>query len=214
MFDALGERLQGIFRSLRGETRINEAVLGETLREIRLALLEADVHVSVVKALLEAVRAKALGEEVLKSLSPGQQVVKIVRDELTELLGTAGASPLRFASKPPTVVLMVGLQGSGKTTTTAKLGLWLKKGGRYPYLVPADVCASGHRAAARGASVGLKGVRPRRRQKKPEDLAREGAGGPPRRVTPCSWTRRDAASTRPMDELRRPVGASARESCS
>jgi signal recognition particle subunit SRP54 len=175
VFDALGERLQGIFKSLRGETRINEAVLGEALREIRMALLEADVHVSVVKALLDAVRAKALGEEVLKSLSPGQQVVKIVRDELEALLGTAGASPLRFASKPPTVVLMVGLQGSGKTTTTAKLGLWLKKGGRYPYLVPADVYrpAAIEQLVRVGGSVGLK-VFAHDGCKKPADLAREG----------------------------------------
>ena len=175
MFDALGERLQGIFRSLRGETRIDEAVLGETLREIRLALLEADVHVSVVMALLEAVRAKALGEEVLKSLSPGQQVVAIVRDELTALLGTPGATPLRFASRPPTVVLMVGLQGSGKTTTTAKLGLWLKKGGRFPYLVPADVYrpAAIEQLVRVGGSVGLR-VFSHDGSRKPADLAREG----------------------------------------
>ena len=130
MFDALGERLQGIFKTLRGQTRVSESVLEDTLREIRVALLEADVHVSVARALLEGVRAKALGEEVLKSLDPGQQVVKVVRDELEALLGTPGSAPLRFASKPPTVVLMVGLQGSGKTTTSAKLGLWLKKSGR------------------------------------------------------------------------------------
>jgi signal recognition particle subunit SRP54 len=175
MFDALGERLQGIFRSLRGETRVNEAVLGETLREIRLALLEADVHVSVVRALLDAVRGKALGEEVLKSLSPGQQVVKIVRDELTALLGEPGAAPLRFASRPPTVVLLVGLQGSGKTTTTAKLGLWLKKGGRYPYLVPADVYrpAAIEQLVRVGGSVGLK-VYAHDGSRKPEELAREG----------------------------------------
>jgi len=175
MFDALGERLQGIFRSLRGETRIDEAILGETLREIRLALLEADVHVSVVKALLEAVRAKALNEEVLKSLTPGQQVVAIVRDELTALLGTAGAAPLRFASKPPTVVLMVGLQGSGKTTTTAKLGLWLKKGGRFPYLVPADVYrpAAIEQLVRVGGSVGLR-VFEHDGSRKPADLAQDG----------------------------------------
>ena len=177
MFDALGERLQGIFRSLRGETRIDEASLSETLREIRLALLEADVHVSVVKALLEAVRGKALGEEVLESLSPGQQVVAIVRDELTALLGTPGAAPLRFASKPPTVVLMVGLQGSGKTTTTAKLGLWLKKGGRFPYLVPADVYrpAAIEQLVRVGGSVGLR-VFSHDGSGKPADLARDGVG--------------------------------------
>ncbi len=137
MFDSLSQRLQDVFRTLKGEARVSEPVLQATLREIRLALLEADVHVGVVKALIEAVREKALGEEVLRSLSPGQQVVAIVRDELERLLGEP--APLKFASRPPSVLLMAGLQGSGKTTTTAKLGAWLKKSGRYPYLVPADV---------------------------------------------------------------------------
>ena len=139
MFDNLSGRLQGIFKKLSGQGRVSEAVLQETLREVRLALLEADVHVSVVKQLLEAVREKALGEEVLRSLSPGQQVVKIVRDELERLLGAGESARLRFASRPPSVILMAGLQGSGKTTTCAKLGVWLKKSGHYPYLVPADV---------------------------------------------------------------------------
>jgi signal recognition particle subunit SRP54 len=139
MFESLSERLQGVFKKLSGQARVNETVLREALREVRLALLEADVNIGVVKALLDAVREKALGEEVIKSLSPGQQVVKIVRDELTSLLGVGEPGELKFASKPPTVILMVGLQGSGKTTSTAKLGAWLKKSGRYPYLVPADV---------------------------------------------------------------------------
>lgn len=139
MFDSLSEKLQGIFASLRGQTRVSEEVLEKSLREIRMALLEADVQVGVVRALLDRVRQQALGEEVLKSLSPGQQVVKVVRDALQDLLGTGESNKLRFASRPPTVVLLVGLQGSGKTTTTAKLGLWLKKAGKYPYLVPADV---------------------------------------------------------------------------
>jgi signal recognition particle subunit SRP54 len=124
VFDNLSDRLQGIFKKLSGQARISEVVLKETLREVRLALLEADVHVGVVKALLDGVREKALGEEVLKSLSPGQQVVKIVKDELEHLLGEGEPGKLRFASKPPSVILMVGLQGSGKTTTTAKLGAW------------------------------------------------------------------------------------------
>lgn len=139
MFDNLSERLQGIFKKLSGQARISETVLNESLREVRLALLEADVHVGVVKQLLAGVRDKALGEEVLRSLSPGQQVIKIVRDELESLLGAGEPAKLEFASKPPTVILLVGLQGSGKTTTAAKLGLWLKKSGRYPYLVPADI---------------------------------------------------------------------------
>jgi len=113
-----------------------------------MALLEADVHVGVVRALLAGVRAKASGEEVLKSLTPGQQVVKIVRDELATLLGGGEAARLQFQAKPPTVIFLVGLQGSGKTTTAAKLGLWLKKAGKFPYLVPADV----YRPAAMNSS--------------------------------------------------------------
>ncbi len=158
MFESLSERMQGIFRSLSGQVRINESVLSDALREIRVALLEADVHVGVVRALLERVRAKALGEEVLRSLSPAQMVVKIVRDELTDLLGEGEPGRLKFASRPPSVMLLVGLQGSGKTTTAAKLGLWLKGSGRYPLLVPADVYrpAAIEQLVRVGKSVGLK----------------------------------------------------------
>ncbi len=144
MFQSLSARLQSVLRKLGGQGRVSEAVLKESLREVRVALLEADVHVSVVRALLDGVRSKALGEEVLRSLTPGQQVVKIVREELESLLGAGRAEPLRFGSKRPSVMLLVGLQGSGKTTTTAKLGALLKRSGRFPYLVPADV----HRPAA------------------------------------------------------------------
>ena len=176
MFDALSERMQGIFRNLRGQARVNEAVLGESLREIRLALLEADVHVGVVRALLDRVREKALGEDVLKSLSPAQQVTKVLRDELVELLGEAEPGRLKFASKPPSVVLMVGLQGSGKTTTTAKLGLWLKNAGRYPLLVPADIYrpAAIEQLVRVGRSAGLK-VFEHDGRSDPVDIAREGA---------------------------------------
>ena len=139
MFDNLSDRLQGIFKKLSGQGRISETVLNESLREVRLALLEADVHVGVVKALLDDVREKALGEEVLRSLSPGQQVIKIVSEELEQLLGAGEPAKLSFASKPPSVIMLVGLQGSGKTTTAAKLGMWLKKAGHYPYLVPVDI---------------------------------------------------------------------------
>ena len=158
MFDNLSERLQGIFKKLSGQARISESALGDTLREVRLALLEADVHVGVVKELLAAVKQQALGEDVLRSLSPGQQVVKIVKDELQKLLGGDEPAPLVFASKPPTVILMVGLQGSGKTTTSAKLGAWLKKSGRYPYLVPADIYrpAAIEQLVRIGEQVGLK----------------------------------------------------------
>ncbi|HKQ59960.1 MAG TPA: signal recognition particle protein [Candidatus Polarisedimenticolaceae bacterium] len=139
MFENLTARLQGVLKKIGGQSRISEAHLREGLREIRLALLEADVHVSVVRELLERVQAQALGEAVLQSLSPGQQVIKIVRDELEGLLGAGEPAALRFAARPPSIVLLVGLQGSGKTTTTAKLGVWLQRAGHYPYLVPADV---------------------------------------------------------------------------
>ncbi|MBD3867644.1 MAG: signal recognition particle protein [Acidobacteria bacterium] len=139
MLEGLSDRLSGVVRNLTGKGRVSEGVLDETLREIRMALLEADVHVSVVTALVSGVRERALGEAVLKSLSPGQQVIKIVRDELEKLLGAGENRQIDFAPKPPTIIMMVGLQGSGKTTTAAKLGLSLKKTGRYPYLVPADV---------------------------------------------------------------------------
>jgi signal recognition particle subunit SRP54 len=176
VLDDLSTRLQGIFKTLRGQGRITEAVLNDTLREIRLALLEADVHVSVVRAMLQAVREKAAGEEVLKSLSPGQQVVKIVRDELEELLGAGRPAPVRFASRPPSIFLLVGLQGSGKTTTAAKLGLWLKKSGRYPYLVPADVYrpAAVEQLEKVGQSVGLK-VYAHDGSQSPIEIARDGA---------------------------------------
>ena len=174
MFDNLSGRLQGIFKKLSGQGRVSEAVLQETLREVRLALLEADVHVSVVKQLLEAVRGKALGEEVLRSLSPGQQVVKIVRDELERLLGEGESARLRFASRPPSVILMAGLQGSGKTTTCAKLGVWRKKSGHYPYLVPADVQrpAAVEQLVRIGEAAGL-AVHRHDARNAPLDIARE-----------------------------------------
>ena len=175
MLEELSARLQGIFKTLRGQGRVNEAVLGESLREIRLALLEADVHVGVVRTLLAAVREKALGEQVLKSLTPGQQVVKIVRDELAKLLGADRPAALQFASKPPSVVLLVGLQGSGKTTTAAKLGVWLKESGHYPYLVPADVYrpAAVEQLQRLGAAVGVK-VYDHDGSHSPLEIARDG----------------------------------------
>ncbi len=158
MLEGLSARLQGIAARLGGEARITEGVLDGALREIRMALLEADVHVGVVKALLGRVREKALGQTVLRSLAPGQQVVRIVRDELAALLGAGEPARLRFASRPPSVILLVGLQGSGKTTTAAKLGVWLKGDGRYPLLVPADVRrpAAIEQLVRIGRSAGLK----------------------------------------------------------
>jgi signal recognition particle subunit SRP54 len=139
LFDTLGEKLQGIFRSLRGQGALSEAQVEAALREIRLALLEADVHFKVVKQLLEKVRARAVGQDVLKSLTPDHSVLRIVRDEMVAVLGGDEPPRIGTASRPPSVVLMTGLQGSGKTTTTAKLAKWLVAGGHHPLLVSTDV---------------------------------------------------------------------------
>lgn len=138
MFDALSNRLQGVFQSLKGETRLTEATVEAALREIRMALLEADVNISVVKAFADRVRDRAMDQAVLRSLTPSQQVVKIVRDELLALFGDA-KSGLQETTARPRVILMLGLQGSGKTTTSAKLAKWLSKQGRHPLLVSTDV---------------------------------------------------------------------------
>ena len=144
MFENLQERLQRTFKSLRGQAVLNEENIQETMRELRLALLEADVNFKVVKQFIDQVQAKAVGQQVMTSLSPGEQVIKIVRDELVNVLGKDTAR-VKFASQPPTVVLMAGLQGSGKTTTSGKLAHWLKNGGHRPLLVSVDV----YRPAAR-----------------------------------------------------------------
>ena len=138
MFDALSNRLQDVFRSIRGEARLTEATVETALREIRLALLEADVNFKVVKAFVDRVRDRALDQEVLRSLTPGQQVVRIVRDEMLALFGDAKGG-LQTTDRRPRVLLMLGLQGSGKTTTSGKLGRWLKAQGRHPLLVSTDV---------------------------------------------------------------------------
>jgi signal recognition particle subunit SRP54 len=144
MFENLQDKLQRAFKSLRGQAKLTEENITEALGEIRLALLEADVNFKVVKQLVDHIQAKAVGQEVMTALSPGEQVIKIVRDELIETLGRDTAR-LKFASQPPTVVLMAGLQGSGKTTTSGKLANWLKNGGHRPLLVSVDV----YRPAAR-----------------------------------------------------------------
>ena len=144
MFENLTDKLQRAFKNLRGQGTLTEENIGEALKEIRMALLEADVNFKVVKELIDHIREKAVGQEVMTALSPAEQVIKIVRDELVNLLGKDTAK-LKFASQPPTVVLMAGLQGSGKTTTSGKLANWLKKGGHRPMLVSVDV----YRPAAR-----------------------------------------------------------------
>jgi len=156
MFENLSEKLNRTFKTLRGEAVLNEDNVQEALRQIRLALLEADVSFKVVKQLIDKVQDKALGQEVMSPLSPGDQVIKIVRDELVELLGRDTAK-LRFASQPPTVVLMAGLQGSGKTTTSGKLANWLKNGGHRPLLVSVDVYRPAAREQLKVVAQAIKG---------------------------------------------------------
>jgi signal recognition particle subunit SRP54 len=144
MFETLSEKLQRSFKALRGQGTLTDENINEALREIRVALLESDVNLDVARDLIEKIRAKALGSQVATALSPAEQIVKIVRDELIATLGTDTAR-FKFASQPPTVILMAGLQGSGKTTSSGKLAQWLKKGGHRPLLVSVDV----YRPAAR-----------------------------------------------------------------
>jgi signal recognition particle subunit SRP54 len=144
MFENLTDKLQRAFKTLRGQGTLTEENITDALREIRVALLEADVNLNVASDLIEQIRVKAVGTEVLTALSPSEQVIKIVRDELITLLGKDTAR-FKFASQPPSVILMAGLQGSGKTTTAGKLAAWLKKGGHRPMLVSVDV----YRPAAR-----------------------------------------------------------------
>src|SRR5712664_3172543 len=143
MFEQLSEKLNTTFERLRGRARVSESDLEEALRDVRVALLEADVNFKVVRQLVTTVRERALGEKVLESITGAQQVVKIVHDALVEMLGGA-AMPIARAERPPTVILLVGLQGSGKTTTAGKLANVLRKQGRKPVLIAADV----HRPAA------------------------------------------------------------------
>ncbi len=137
-FEGLSAKLQEVTRKLRGKARITESDLKEMLREVKLALLEADVNYAIVKEFINTIQEKALGQDVLKSLTPGQQVIKIVKDELVELLGGT-ESKINFTPNPPTIIMLVGLQGSGKTTTAGKLANLLRKQGKKPLLVACDV---------------------------------------------------------------------------
>jgi signal recognition particle subunit SRP54 len=139
MFDSLSEKLESVFKKLRGQGLMTEDNIKDALREVRLALLEADVNFKVVKDFVESVRTKAIGVEVLQSLSPGQQIIRIVHDELVLVMGGGSDNALDLAAKPPVAIMMVGLQGAGKTTTSGKLGRHLKGLKRRPLLVPADV---------------------------------------------------------------------------
>jgi signal recognition particle subunit SRP54 len=138
MFDSLSEKLDGVFKRLKGHGKLTETNISDGLREVRMALLEADVHFKVVKRFVADIKERALGQEVMSSLTPGQQVVKIVNNELTSLMG-GQYEELELKGTHPVGVMLVGLQGSGKTTTAGKLAVHLRKAGRKPYLVPADV---------------------------------------------------------------------------
>ena len=156
MLDALSQKFETILRKLRGQGVLTEANIAEALKEVRLALLEADVNFKVVKDFIERVRAKAVGQEVLQSLTPGHQVVKIVWEELGEMMGKEQAG-LKLASVPPTVIMMVGLQGAGKTTTCGKLARWFKNQGRRVLLVAADPRrpAAGDQLSNLGQTLGV-----------------------------------------------------------
>src|SRR5438309_9115617 len=137
MFESLTDRLNAAFTGLSGKGRLDEADIDDAMKEVRRALLEADVNFKVGKSFVDKVRERAIGQEVLKSLTPAQQVVSIVHEQLIELLGEA--SRLEMAKTPPTVIMLIGLQGSGKTTTAAKLALQLRRTGQNPLMVAADV---------------------------------------------------------------------------
>ena len=156
MFDALSERFERLGSSLRSRGRLSQSDLDEALAEVRAALLEADVELGVVRAFLEAVRERLSGEALSQSLSPGQQVIKAVHEQLIEVLG-GSALKVTYASKPPTVILLAGLQGAGKTTTAAKLAAWFKQQGRQPYLIAADLQrpAAVEQLRVLGAQVGV-----------------------------------------------------------
>ena len=190
MFDNLSEKLQRVFKNLRGEGKLSAENMESALREIRMALLEADVNFKVVKQLIENIKVKAMGEEVLTSLSPSQQVIKIVHEELIKILGSH-ESKLRFANEPPSVFLIVGLQGSGKTTSTGKLARWLSQerapadagfGGRLP--------PGGARAAEGGGARGRPAdLRRRARRERCRSIwrGRRGARAPTAAATCCWW---------------------------
>ncbi len=156
MFESLSDRLQGVFQRIGNRGRLTEKDIDEAMREVRRALIEADVNLSVVKEFIAAVKERSLGAEVLKSLSPGQQVIKIVNEELVVLLGSEQV-PLTRANQSPTIIMLVGLQGAGKTTHAAKLAVHLRKGGQTPLLVAADIYrpAAVNQLHALGKQIGL-----------------------------------------------------------
>jgi len=173
MFESLSEKLSRTFKKLRGQGRLTEENIQEALKEVRMALLEADVHYKVVKKFVEDIRQSAMGQEVLDSLTPGQQVIKIVYEELVRLMGGT-RQELNLTGRTPFAVMLVGLQGSGKTTTAGKLALHLRKKGRNPYLVPADIYrpAAIEQLKKLGSQVGIP-VHDTDKNRKPEDTCQE-----------------------------------------
>jgi len=173
MFESLSEKLSRTFKKLRGQGRLTEENIQEALKEVRMALLEADVHYKVVKKFVEDIRQSAMGQEVLDSLTPGQQVIKIVYEELVRLMGGT-RQELNLTGRTPFAVMLVGLQGSGKTTTAGKLALHLRKKGRNPYLVPADIYrpAAIEQLKKLGSQVGIP-VYDTDKNRKPEDTCQE-----------------------------------------
>jgi signal recognition particle subunit SRP54 len=173
MFENLSDKLQRVFKSLRGEGKLTPENMEQALKEIRVALLEADVHFRVVKQFIESVRQKAMGEEVLTALSPAQQVIKIVHEELVSVLGSQ-QSRLRFSNNPPTVIFLAGLQGSGKTTTTGKLARWLSRNGHSPLMVSVDVYrpAARHQLSVIARGINLPVYEGKPEEKTPDELAR------------------------------------------
>jgi len=173
MFDNLSDKLQRVFKNLRGEGKLTAENMEAALREIRVALLEADVHFRVVKQFIENIKEKAMGEEVLTSLTPTQQVVKIVRDEMIRTLGTH-QSKLRMANEPPSAIMIVGLQGSGKTTSTGKLARWLSKNGHNTMMVSVDVYrpAARHQLSVIAKDIKLPIYEGTAEETKPAELAR------------------------------------------
>ena len=173
MFENLSDKLQRVFKNLRGEGKLTPENMEQALKEIRVALLEADVHFRVVKQFIEGVRQKAMGEEVLTALSPAQQVIKIVHEELVRVLGSH-QSRLRFSNNPPTVIFLAGLQGSGKTTTTGKLARWLSRNGHSPLMVSVDVYrpAARHQLSVIARGINLPVYEGKPEEKTPDELAR------------------------------------------
>jgi signal recognition particle subunit SRP54 len=173
MFESLSEKLSKTFKKLKGQGKLTEKNIQEALKEVRMALLEADVNYKVVKKFVEDIRQSAMGQEVLDSLTPGQQVIKIVYEELIRLMG-GSRQELNLTGRPPFILMLVGLQGSGKTTTAGKLALHLRKKGRNPYLVPADIYrpAAIEQLQKLGSQLGIP-VHDTEKNRKPEDTCQE-----------------------------------------